>query len=48
MKSEPNVDPKPRIKNSPRVYCTWQELEVLVEKLADKIQRSCKKYDMLF
>jgi uncharacterized protein len=47
MKSEPNVDSKPQIKSSPKEYCTWQEVEVLVEKLADKVQRSCKKYDAI-
>ncbi|HXX97604.1 MAG TPA: phosphoribosyltransferase family protein [Candidatus Bathyarchaeia archaeon] len=41
------VDSKPGIKSLPKEYCTWQEVEVLVEKLADKIQRLGKKYDAI-
>ena len=33
--------------SSPKQYCTWQEVEVLVEKLAHTIQRSGKKYDVI-
>jgi hypoxanthine phosphoribosyltransferase len=33
--------------NSPKEYCTWQDLEILVEKLAHTIQRSGKKYDVI-
>jgi uncharacterized protein len=32
---------------SPKEYCTWQEVEVLVQKLAHRIQRSGKKYDVI-
>jgi uncharacterized protein len=45
MRLEPNVDQINE--NSPKEYCTWQEVEVLVEELADKIQSSCKKYDAI-
>ena len=30
-----------------KVYCTWQEVETLVENLASKIKRSSKKYDVI-
>ena len=33
--------------SSPKEYCTWQEIEVLVEKLAHMIQRSHSKYDVV-
>jgi hypoxanthine phosphoribosyltransferase len=33
--------------SSLKEYCTWQEVEVLVEKLAHTIQRSGKKYDVI-
>ena len=33
--------------NSPKEYCTWCEIEVLVEKLTNAIQRSGKKYDVV-
>jgi uncharacterized protein len=32
---------------SPKEYCTWKEVEVLVHKLAHTIQRSDKKYDVI-
>ena len=32
---------------SPKVYCTWQEVETLVENLTSKIKRSSKKYDVI-
>ena len=32
---------------SPKVYCTWQEVETLVENLASKIKRSSRKYDVI-
>jgi hypoxanthine phosphoribosyltransferase len=47
MKSKPTVDSKSGIKSLPKEYCTWQEVEVLVEKLADNIQRLGKKYDTI-
>ena len=33
--------------SSPREYCTWQEIEVLVEKLAYAMQMSHKTYDVV-
>jgi uncharacterized protein len=33
--------------SSPKEYCTWQEIEMLVEKLAHMIQISGKKFDMV-
>jgi uncharacterized protein len=33
--------------SSPREYCTWQEIEVLVEKLAYTMQMSHKTYDVV-
>jgi uncharacterized protein len=47
MKSKPTVDSKSGIKSLPKEYCTWQEVEVLVEQLADNIQRLGKKYDTI-
>ena len=32
---------------SPKKYCTWQEIELLVEELAHTIQTSGKKYDLI-
>lgn len=33
--------------SSPKEYCTWQDLEILLEKLAHAIKRSDKKYDVI-
>ena len=33
--------------SSPKEYCTWREIEVLVEKLVHIIQTSGKKYDAI-
>jgi hypoxanthine phosphoribosyltransferase len=33
--------------NSPKEYCTWYEIEVLVEKLARAIRELGKKYDVI-
>ena len=33
--------------SSPKEYCKWQEVEVLVEKIVYSIQRSAKKYDVI-
>ena len=33
--------------SSPKEYCKWQEVEVLVEKIVHSIQRSAKKYDVI-
>ena len=33
--------------SSPKEYCTWQEIEALVEKLVHTIRRSGKKYDVI-
>ena len=33
--------------SSSKEYCVWQEVEVLVKKLAHTIQRSGKKYDAI-
>jgi len=33
--------------SSPKQYCTWQEVEVLVERLAHTIRISDKKYDVI-
>ena len=33
--------------SSSKQYCTWQQVEILVEKVAHAIQRSDKKYDLL-
>ena len=33
--------------SSPKEYCTWQDLEILLEKLAHAIKRSGKKYDVI-
>ena len=33
--------------SSPKEHCTWQDVEILVEKLAHTIQRSGKKYDVI-
>jgi uncharacterized protein len=33
--------------SSPKEYCTWKEVEMLVDKLAHTIQRSDKKYDVI-
>ena len=42
------LNTKPRLsERSPKVYCTWQEVETLVENLASKIKRSSKKYDVI-
>ena len=45
MKLESNVDYKSQINE--RSYCTWQDVDLLVQNLAYKIQRSCKKYDAI-
>jgi uncharacterized protein len=36
-----------REKRSSKEYCTWQEVEVLVEKLAYTMQMSHRKYDVV-
>lgn len=33
--------------SSSKQYCTWQQVEVLVDKVARAIQRSHKKYDLV-
>lgn len=33
--------------SSPKEYCTWQEIELLVEKLVHAMRRSGKKYDVV-
>jgi uncharacterized protein len=33
--------------SSSKQYCTWQEVETLVEKVAHAIRRSHKKYDLV-
>lgn len=33
--------------SSPKEYCTWQEIEALVEKLVHTMRRSGKKYDVI-
>jgi uncharacterized protein len=33
--------------SSSKQYCTWQQVEILVEKVAHAIQRSDKKYDQV-
>ncbi|HYZ49378.1 MAG TPA: phosphoribosyltransferase family protein [Nitrososphaeraceae archaeon] len=33
--------------SSPKKYCTWQEIELLVEELVHTIQTSGKKYDLI-
>jgi hypoxanthine phosphoribosyltransferase len=33
--------------SSSEQYCTWMDVEILVEKLAHAIQRSHKKYDLV-
>lgn len=33
--------------SSPKEYCTWQEIEVLIEKLVRTMRRSGKKYDVV-
>jgi hypoxanthine phosphoribosyltransferase len=33
--------------SSPKEYCTWQEIEVLVEKLVRTMRRSGRKYDVV-
>ena len=34
-------------KTSPREYCSWEEIELLVKKLALKIHTSQKKYQII-
>ncbi|HEY7572769.1 MAG TPA: phosphoribosyltransferase family protein [Nitrososphaeraceae archaeon] len=43
MKYNPQISEE----NSPKEYCTWCEIEVLVEKLTRAIHRSGKKYDVI-
>ena len=33
--------------NKRKQYCTWKEVEILVEKVVNAIQRSHKKYDLV-
>jgi hypoxanthine phosphoribosyltransferase len=33
--------------NSPQEYCTWHEIESLVEKISHMIQETGKKYDVI-
>ena len=33
--------------SSPKEYCKWREVEVLVKKIVHSIQRSAKKYDVI-
>jgi uncharacterized protein len=49
LQLERSVEYKTEVINesSPKVYCTWQEVEILVETLASKIKRSSKKYDVI-
>lgn len=49
LQLERSVEYKTEVINesSPKVYCTWQEVEILVENLASKIKRSSKKYDVI-
>jgi uncharacterized protein len=48
MKLESNIDYKSQInERSSKEYCTWQEVDLLVENLAYKIQRSGKQYDAI-
>ena len=48
MKLESNVDYKSRINERlSKEYCTWQEVDLLVQNLAYKLQRSCKQYDAI-
>ena len=44
-----NLSHKPEIneETSPKVYCSWEEVEMLVRNLAAKIQRSQKKYQII-
>jgi len=45
---ESNADYKSQINmRSSKEYCTWQEVDLLVENLAYKIQRSGKQYDAI-
>lgn len=46
---ERNVEYKTEVINesSPKVYCTWQEVEILIENLAGKIKSSYNKYDVI-
>ena len=43
MKFEAEINEK----NSPKEYCNWKEVESLTRRIADKIRRSNKKYDII-
>ena len=34
-------------KNSPKEYCNWEEIELLIKIVTDKIRRSNKEYDAI-
>jgi uncharacterized protein len=44
-----NLSHKPEIneETSPKIYCSWEEVEMLVKNLAAKIQRSQKEYQII-
>ena len=42
-----NVKTQISEESSPKEYCTWQEIELLVEGLAHTIQISGKRYDVI-
>ena len=48
MKLESNVDYKSQINERlSKEYCTWEEVDLLVQNLAYKIQRWRKQYDAI-
>jgi len=48
MKLESNVDYKSQINERlSKEYCTWEEVDLLVQNLAYKIQRSRKQFDAI-
>jgi hypoxanthine phosphoribosyltransferase len=34
-------------KNSPKEYCSWEEVELLIKTVADEIRSSNKRYDVI-